>query len=146
MCELMIYSGLRIGETLDLTWSQIDFNKKDILLKNKISKDDEIIPLSDRIIEILNNIPRKTEKVFRWSKNSKSSLNRKFDRCLKDLEIIKNNRSFHNFRKTFRMKLFNAKIPLENAKVLLRHKDIRTTIENYTEYARLELINDINKI
>lgn len=147
MLQFMTYSGLRIGETLKLNWNDINFQEKIIELKNKISSDPEKIPLSKKIISILDQLPKRLDnKIFRWKNSSQSILTRKFHRYFEEKNIDRKGRNFHNFRKTFRMKLFSAGVPVESAKELLRHKDIRITINNYTEMQNDILLNDLEKI
>lgn len=147
MIELMLYSGLRIGETLNLEWKNINFAEKIIHLENKITKSYEELQLTSKIENILNQLPKRVNgKIFRWSISTKSRLNRKFNDCFEILGIERKDRSFHNLRKTFLKKLYKADVVLQNASKIMRHSDINTTLKYYTEFENEELRKEMEKI
>ena len=59
------------------------------------------------------------------------------------LDINKNGRSFHEFRKTFLYRLFKAGTPLEIASKLMRHNTIQITMKYYAYFDKSTLHNYI---
>lgn len=129
----MWYTGARIGESLTLTWEQIDFKLRRIRFSNKVNKsNDDYIPISSVVEKILTELKRKnSNKVFRWKAVSHSSLHTKFYRAMKKVGIEKQGRGFHAIRRTFATNLIDSNISLVDVKDLMRHKDIKTTLEHY---------------
>jgi len=62
--QLLKETGARAGEISKLTWMDIDFEKRTIRIKPEKGCLPRILPLSTKAIEMLNNMPRKSEKIF----------------------------------------------------------------------------------
>jgi integrase len=62
--ELQILTGVRPGEALGCRWSEIDADTWVIPGTRTKSGDAHRVPLSDRAVKLLNNLPRKGEFVF----------------------------------------------------------------------------------
>lgn len=131
LIRFMLATGGRIGETLRLKRADID--DQYILFNNKYDSAPERFPVYDEITQITAQLPQDRESLFRWSDNSTSRLNKWLRESAKELGIDLNGRSFHEFRKTFRRRLFDKGVPLEIASQLLRHRSISTTMKYYTE-------------
>jgi len=103
------YTGMRLGELLNMNWSWIDFNHNLITIKNSTgfttkSKKERIIPIHQKVKEVLAK---------RYSTNSKSSL------VFYRYEGIKLNGDFvsKQFKKTVRIAGLNEHIHMHS----LRH-------------------------
>ena len=129
LIKLLFNTGLRIGEALNLTWNQVTTNK--IFVFNKNDKTNEIVYISNDLYKVLLSIKSNRSKVFRWKESSYSRLNRRLNLCLDDLKIEKNKRSFHEFRKSYLYCLQKSGVPVHIAQKLMRHKNIKVTIEHY---------------
>lgn len=57
-------TGLRISEAVSLTWNDIDFTKKTIVIKNSKGKRLEEIPLTKESEELFMNMEYTSEKIF----------------------------------------------------------------------------------
>jgi integrase len=55
---------MRLGELTNLTWSDVDFTKAQIAVREPKNKRDRTIPMSTKVLEILKN--RRAE----WSKEA----------------------------------------------------------------------------
>ncbi len=132
LVKFLLLTGLRISEALTLHWTQIDNTK--ILIANKTTKQTEVFPLTEAIKNLLKEIPREKQstKVFPWSPSSTSTLLRRLKRHLYSIGI-QPRKGFHTFRRTFREMLLQENTPLEVVQTLMRHSDIRTTLEHYTK-------------
>jgi integrase len=66
LVTFLYWCGCRIGETLQIEWSQVDFDSGEIRLEPEQTKTDEgrVIPLSSELVDILRQIEPKTGKVF----------------------------------------------------------------------------------
>ena len=124
-----VATGARMVDALSLRWEDVKYNENIIVWKNKITKFVEPRPASKLAFKILRRLETTNrEKVFTW-KYPYSNLNKYLKIALQELGIEQNNRSFQEFRVTFRMKLFRKGISKDIAQYLLRH----TTMQNYGE-------------
>ena len=132
--EFAVETGSRKVDALNLKWSDIDFNKKQIAFKNKITKKPEIRPLSNTAIAILQRLPQNRDKVFTWEYSACSYINKKMREAFTALGIDSAGRSFQEFRLTYRMRLLNKGVPENYIVWMLRHSDSRITDVHYTHH------------
>ncbi len=131
---LLWHTGGRIGETLELLWSQVDLKTRRIRYANKTLKyEDDYIPISSVVVEILKKLKEcdHGEKVFRWGVGTQSRLVRRLNAAMKKLNIDKKDRAFHAIRRTFATNLFEENVSIADVKDIMRHRDIKTTLEHY---------------
>ncbi len=66
LVTFLYWCGCRIGETLQIEWSQVDLDARQIRLEPEQTKGDEgrIVPLSSELVDTLRQIEPKTGKVF----------------------------------------------------------------------------------
>jgi len=62
--QLLKETGARPGEISKLTWSDIDFERCTVRIKPEKGSLPRILPLSVKAVEMLNSLPRKSEKMF----------------------------------------------------------------------------------
>ncbi len=133
LLQFLWFTGGRISETLKLQWSQIDMKQRRIRYANKINiGEDDYLPITSSIEEILIKLKAMNhEKLFRWTAASKTHLNRRLNKAMTILGIDKQERGFHAIRRTFATNLIENNVSLADVKDLMRHKDIKTTLEHY---------------
>jgi len=111
LIQFMLETGARMIDALTLEWGQVKPNS--IVWRNKKSKKPEERPVSTRAMEILAELKQTNkEKVFKWLYSTAPTLNKRLRKALSELGIEHNNRSYQEFRVTFRMRLltrYNAK-------------------------------------
>ncbi|OJX57650.1 MAG: hypothetical protein BGO89_06675 [Candidatus Kapaibacterium thiocyanatum] len=131
-------SGFRIKETLHLYRSNFNLRDRRIEVYNKRTKDTEYFPITDEILTILNELPKNQQKLFTWKYSSTSAIMRMIKAGFEAVGL-KARRGFHTFRKTFADQLYQHEVDLFDRQKLLRHRDIRTTVNSYsyTENGRL---------
>lgn len=104
------FTGMRMGEILDLRWRQVDLKKRYIELEKDQTKDDEerFIPISDTFLEVLSNIPRSLhdDHVFLYRGKPLKSIRDSLRRTCKKIGIPygrneKNGITPHDLRHTF---------------------------------------------
>ena len=63
-------TGARIGELDKLKWTDIDFKRRTIHITAEKGSNSRILPISPRLIDMLNRHPRKNDKVFQAPKEN----------------------------------------------------------------------------
>ncbi len=145
MIEFMLETGARPVDALYLEWSHIKADNT-VDFVNKVDKTLENIPLSDAALAVLARIPKNGVKVWRWKHSTLSRLRKWLDEILEACNIPAEGRAFKEFRKTFRNRLLDAEVQPEITMKLMRHKDVRTTMNNYTKFTHESLRKGLKKL
>lgn len=159
---LIIYTGLRIGELMALTWDDIDFKNKTLSVnksraKGKVDgktilyiKDPKsesgtrIIPLSDRALYALQKIKEFSDSDLIVSNtSSESNITRTINRMLFRAGCETEKCGLHALRHTFGSLLLEKGIDLKTISYLLGHSDITVTANIYLHITRERAINSI---
>ncbi len=133
------YTGFRIQESLRLYWSDIDIDRKVIVVANKMdTARRDVFPIYHKLNKLLLVLKRLSiqryrnqDKVFRWEPTSTSVLNKRLAGIEESLGIKKGMRAFHGFRRTFINALIDNGESVYNVQELARHGNIQTTITHY---------------
>ena len=148
---LCLYTGLRIGELLALTWDDIDFAKGLLFVsktchdgndgKNHIRIIDSpktvhsrrVIPLPKQILPLLKGIKRRSECEYIVADGDKPvfvrSYQRTFELLLKKLNIP--HKGFHSLRHTFATRAMECGIDVKTLSEILGHKNPTVTLNRY---------------
>lgn len=163
---ICLYTGLRIGELLALTWEDIDFTNK-ILYVTKSCHDGYVngkhcvvidtpktenslrqIPLSKPLITLLKNLKRNTESDYVISHNGKPILIRSYQRAfellLKKLNIPR--KGFHSTRHTFATRAIECGMDIKSLSEILGHKNATITLNRYAHSLWDHKLNMMNKL
>ncbi len=131
------YTGMRLGELLNMNWLWIDFNQSLITVKNSNgfttkSKEERVIPFHQKVKEVL---------VRRYSTNGKSNfvfyryeglkfnedfVSKQFKKAVR-LTGLNDEIHFHSLRHSFASALVQSGASLYIVKDLLGHQDFQTT-------------------
>jgi len=142
--------GLRLGEVLNLTWSDVDFEQCQVCVVRKLAsqtrtawmpkdKDMRVVPLPSLAVNVLTELQVEAadgqEYVFVISRGSDAGDRVKRHNVWRDFQAIRIKAglpkcSFHDLRKSYCTNLANA-IPLHVVQELAGHSDIRTTRKHY---------------
>lgn len=132
--ETFLLTGLRRGEIIHLTWTDVDFKRKILSVQAKGEwhpKDYEVrhIPMTKRLAEVLENLPRK-ESAYIFTNGRKEKLNgivlsKNFRDLVRGLGI--QGVSIHTLRHTFASHLVMSGADLYTVQKLLGHSSIKTT-------------------
>ncbi len=139
-------TGLRISEVVSLKLSEIDYERKTIMVRGGKGKKDRTVMLSDKLAVILQDYVSKYEPkqwIFEGQLDeqySTRSLQNLFKRAVESTKI-KKHVTFHTLRHSFATHLLEAGTDLRMIQDLLGHVNIQTTVR-YTHVS----IRDINKI
>jgi len=135
---LALHTGMRIGELMALSWTSVDFEKKQITVKSSFSagvlgstKSNRIryIPMTDDLIQHLSLIEPKESYVLKGPDGirfrpecSRTSINTICN------EINLRHIGWHKLRHTFASRLAEKGVSMAVVKELMGHSDIRTTM------------------
>jgi integrase/recombinase XerD len=154
--EFAFLSGARLGEILVLTWDNINLNEKIIHVSNSETfqtknKQDRIIPINNRLAEILTNMVKKKinasdllfYKVYNVKLNS-NFVSKKFKKSVR-IAGLSNSYHFHVLRHSFASIIHQKGASLTVVKELLGHQDLKTTLI-YSHLSRENLVNAVELI
>lgn len=167
---ICLYSGLRIGELLALTWDDIDFgnnyltisktayqgkvnNKIGIIVDTpKTKNSNRVIPLPKQLIEILKKIKKTSSSKYVISTRYNTmvgtrSYQKTFERLLYKLEIPY--RNFHSLRHTFATRALEFGMDVKTVSEILGHKNPMITLSRYTHSLmsyKTEMMNKLGKM
>lgn len=160
---IMLYAGLRRGELLALTWSDVDFNNKVILINKSIEFIKNVPNLKysakteagNRIVTmptILFDFLRKQKKtnvyVFPGADGgimTAAAWRTLWDTYIAEICGCKNEKGVqimnepftaHQLRHTYATMLYDAGVDVLTAKELLGHSDVKTTLDIYTHLSK----------
>ncbi len=156
--EFTYLTGLRLGEVINLRFSDIDFKEKLLTVGSNSfttkSRKQRIIPLTEKTYKIvLNSYPlniniNKSNFLFTKSDGSKYSedyISKMFKKAVikSKIEI---DVSFHSLRHSFATNLAQNGTPINTVKELLGHSNVRTS-EIYFNHENIGSLRDgINKV
>lgn len=166
---LCLYTGLRIGEMLALTWNDIDFDKN-ILSVTKTCHDGNEngkhvriidtpktensrrqIPLSKTLVKMLKEMKKKSKCEFVIADGEKPvyirSYQRMFELFLKKLKLP--HKGFHSLRHTFATRALECGMDVKSLSEILGHKNAMITLNRYAHSLwehKAEMMNKISKM
>lgn len=152
---LCLYTGLRIGELLALTWCDVDFAKK-LLFVNKSCYDgrddagnfvrltgetktetsNRVIPLSPKMVNMLRTMKKKAKSQYIIESEtcpekplSVRSYQMSFELLLKRLGI--SHKGFHALRHTFATRAVESGMDVKTLSEILGHRNPSVTLRRY---------------
>ena len=166
---LCLYSGLRIGELLALTWDDIDFGKGLLFVsktchdgndgKNHIRIIDSpktvhsrrVIPLPKQILSLLKGVKKRSKCEYVIADKDKPvfvrSYQRTFEFLLKKLNI--SHKGFHSLRHTFATRAMECGMDVKTLSELLGHKNATITLNRYAHSLlehKVDMMNRLGKL
>lgn len=167
---ICLYTGIRLGELLALTWNDIDFDNKLLkvnktvytITKNgkneayidrpKTKQSNRIIPLPKQIINLLKR--KKKESISNYiisTKNGGIVQNRSYQKSFKSIlnrcEIAYKN--FHSLRHTFATRALELGMDVKTLSEILGHKNSSITLNRYSHSLlehKFEFMNKVGKL
>jgi integrase len=133
---VMLFTGIRPGEAINLRWGDINFSGREIIIAEKAdwspkNRLERAIPMSNEIYNLLRRIDKKPDKgqhVFLNSSGRKYTihgLETNFKRLMKNLNIKR--ATPHTFRHTFASLMVMKYGNLRTIQEILGHSSIKTT-------------------
>ena len=129
---LAMTTGVRIGGLKRLKWSDIDYTREIIYLRQaKSGKENKThtIPLNDATRKVLNDIPKTSNPyVFPGQKEGKPRVDfKRGTKRIRKAAGMENIRPFHDLRHAFASALMEGGVGIFTTSKLLNHADIKTT-------------------
>ena len=164
---ICLYTGIRLGELLALTWDDIDFEKKFLFIKKtayklkingknqmvidkpKTKKSNRIIPLPDKLINLLQLTKNKSTSDYILSTKTNNmvdirSYQRTFESILNKCGIKHYN--FHCLRPTFATRALELGMDIKTLSEILGHTNVAITLNRYAHSLLEYKIQEMNKI
>ena len=167
---LSLYTGLRIGELLALTWEDIDFQKGTatisksccdswenghyikVLDTTKTQSSERVIPSPKQIIGYLKLVRRQTGARFVVAAKSEygaqiRSYQRSFEHLLKKLDIER--KGFHALRHTFATRALEIGMDIKTLSEILGHRNPTVTLQRYAHSLmehKMEMMNRVGQL
>jgi integrase len=134
---LLRYSGLRIGDAVQLSVNRLQGNK--LLLHTEKTGVHVYCVLPDLVIQAVDAAPRSSDLYYFWTgkstvRSAKGKWQRRLQRLLQ-IAAVKGGHA-HRFRDTFAVELLLAGVTLDRVSVLLGHNSIRITERHYAPWTR----------
>lgn len=143
--------GLRVSEVVSLKVSDVDENRRLLLVRQSKGKKDRVISLSGGMLLMLSNYCRiyKPQDYLFESSNKKSHLSARSIQSVlqkaKDSVGIKVSGNMHVLRHSFATHLLDKGIDVVFIQRLLGHNDLKTTLK-YLHVTNKDLINIISPL
>ncbi len=148
-----IYTGMRQGEMIALTWSEVDFENKLIKIRRSRasstkSNKERIIGINPQLEPILRALKEESKSRYLFpapnGEMRKSDFRASFKTALQNAQI-KGKVTEHNLRHTCASLLSKAGVEVVEIQRILGHSDISITLR-YIHYTVQDLQESINKI
>ncbi len=135
MCLVMLYSGMRISDTIQLKRTAADLKTGKLLLRVMKTGAPLYVRLGEPAIEALRTLPGQGEYFF-WSGASKLStaIGNARKTISRVLAVAGIEGHPHRFRDTFSVSLLSKGEDLHTVQLLLGHTSIKTTEKHYAPY------------
>lgn len=167
---LCLYTGLRIGELLALTWEDLDFSKCTVTVSKschdewingeyfkvidtpKTEKSERTIPIPKQLLPLLKEWKKQSVSKYIVSGKNKSGVKVRcyqntFERMLKRLNI--SHKGFHALRHTFATRALECGMDIRTLADILGHDDPTVTLKRYAHSMlehRIEMMNRVGKL
>lgn len=166
---ICLYTGIRLGELLALTWDDIDFNsnlltinktsysskvngKTQIIVdKPKTKKSNRVIPLPNQLFKLLKIIKKESNsKYVITTRNLGMVGNRSYQRTFKFIlkKVNVPYRNFHSLRHTFATNAIELGMDVKTLAEILGHTNAMITLNRYSHSLlnyKIEMMNKLGK-
>lgn len=167
---ICLYTGIRLGELLALTWDDIDFDKKLLRVnktvytitkngkneayidKPKTKQSNRIIPLPKQLISLLKKNKKKSISNYIITTKTEGIVqNRSYQKTFKSI-LRKCNipyKNFHSLRHTFATRALELGMDVKTLSEILGHKNSTITLNRYSHSLlehKVEFMNKVGKL
>ncbi len=121
--DFFLMTGCRRSEIANLTWSDVDFESKEIIFRRTKGKKDRAVPITLELAHLLHSIPRTDQHVFPYGPSWFSHLFRIYRRKAG----LGDHLSLHSLRHTSATELLRSGVSIYTVQKLLGHSSINVT-------------------
>jgi integrase len=130
LLQILKETGARIGEIAKLQWKHVDIERKTVNIPPEKGSNARILPISTKLIAMLNNLNKPNEKIFQADKHD---LRKNFEKHRKKTAKKLNNPRlkqihFHTFRHYKGTIEYHKTKDIIHVKTILGHKSIESTM------------------
>jgi len=130
LLQMLKETGARIGEVDTAKWTDIDLQRQTINIKPEKHSNPRILPISKKLIAMLNNQPKTNQDIFQTKKHG---MRRTYEGLRKRMAAKLNNPrlkkiTFHTFRHWKGTMEYHKTKDIIHVMRLLGHKSIRNTM------------------
>lgn len=139
LVRLGLATGLRLGNLAALTWHEVDFRRRRLVIpaKKMKARRDLVLPLDDDTLTLLEELHESATSVRVLELPDHRAIARAFEGAVKRAEIGATR--FHDLRATWISDLGRSGVSLEVAARLAGHADVTTTARFYRDIDEDEL-------
>lgn len=126
--QLMKETGARAGEISNLLWTNVDIQQRLVRIKAEKGSNSRILPLSVKAVEMLNNLPKKSERIFNSADQMRSNFyyqRRRIAKKLANPRLLQIH--FHTLRHMKGSSEYRKTKDMMHVKEVLGHKSIEST-------------------
>jgi integrase len=127
LIKFALFSGLRKGEILRLTWDEVNFEQEVITLRDPKGGKSQTIPISHQALTVLKGLARTSTYVFPGQGGGQKTDFRRPWYKIRKAASLPDNFRFHGLRHHFASTLVSNGVDLLVVQKLLTHKDAKTT-------------------
>lgn len=129
-----LLTGVRKSELVNLTWADVDFQKKQLSVRDAKNKNKfRYLPIHPELLQILHRRRRKKHALEDRVFYVPATILKRFKKCLDRAGIEKNGLDVHALRVTFITALVNQGVNPKTCQELAGHNDIKTTLQFYVK-------------
>lgn len=166
---LCLYTGLRIGELLALTWDNIDFSKHlitvcgschdrwingqyvKVIESTKTSSSNRVIPFPKQLTPCLREMKKVSPVFVVYGKSNYGAQVRSYQRTFTNLQkrLGIPHHNFHALRHTFATRAIECGMDVKSLSEILGHKNPSITLSRYAHSLlehKTEMMNKVGKI
>lgn len=143
---LLLYTGLRPSDILDIKVDDIDLNKKLLRYYSPKVKEYNIVPIHDELLPILEQRISEVKQSRLLEYATVGEIGKAIRRFFEKLGLNKKGYNLRTFRKTYISLLYNSGVDLATASRLVGHRKITTTQKYYTHYSISKLQTELQKL
>ena len=144
LCGILIRTGLRVGDALNLKWEDVDFQNGLLYHSNSKKRGYDVFPLTKGLENFLRSIPRNYDPyILRWRNVDRAG--QAYQTVKRNLELHKD-LTMHGLKRTYATLLAEAGVPPSAIQKLAHHEDYQTTLRHYTSHEREYLKNQASAI
>lgn len=144
---ILLYTGLRVGELINISKDDINFDKCYMVggLKTEAGRD-RIIPIHSKILPLVREQLGNNKWMIQASHGGQRHYNVLLNQNIKFMSKLGLDHKFHDTRKTAISLMHSADIPIETIKIIVGHVGDNVTEKIYLYKNPEELVKVINKL